>query len=81
MYSLLVEQWQVHVWEHIAKLYYSDLHFGLHQLPKLTVEHIQLKSFSKMKVNFVVSKITQLPKLSNGTIHQVKRMKRQSFVK
>ena len=42
------------LWEHIAKLYYSDLDFGLHQLPKLTVEHIQLKSFSKMKVSFAV---------------------------
>jgi hypothetical protein len=33
------------LWEHISKLYYSDLDFGLHQLPKLTVEHIQLKSY------------------------------------
>ena len=42
------------LWEHIAKLYYSDLDLGLHQLPKLTVEHIQLKSFAKMKVSFAV---------------------------
>ncbi len=42
------------LWEHIAKLYYSDLDVGLHQLPKLTVEHIQLKSFTKMKVSFAV---------------------------
>ena len=42
------------LWEHIAKLYYSDLDLGLHQLPKLTVEHIQLKSFAKMKVSLAV---------------------------
>ena len=42
------------LWEHIAKLYYLDLDFGLHQLPKLTVENIQLKSFAKMKVSFAV---------------------------
>ena len=42
------------LWEHIAKLYYSDLDSGLHQLPKLTVEHIALKSYSKMKVSMAV---------------------------
>ncbi len=42
------------LWEHIAKLYYSDLDLGLRQLPKLTVEHIQLKSFANMKVRFAV---------------------------
>ena len=33
------------LWEHIAKLYFSDLDCGLHQLPKLTVDHIQLVFF------------------------------------
>ena len=47
------------LWEHIAKLYYSDLDFGLHQLPKLTVEHIQLKSFAKMKVSFAVQVLSK----------------------
>ena len=42
------------LWEHIAKLYYSDLDSGLHQLPKLTVEHITLRSYSKMKVSMAV---------------------------
>ena len=42
------------LWEHIAKLYYLDLDFELYQLPKLTVENIQLKSFAKMKVSFAV---------------------------
>ncbi|CAB4007562.1 Hypothetical predicted protein [Paramuricea clavata] len=42
------------LWEHIAKLYYSDLDSGLHHLPKLTVDHIALKSYSKMKVSMAV---------------------------
>ena len=70
------------LWEHIAKLYYSDLDFGLHQLPKLTVEHIQLKSFAKMKVSFAVQVLSNtVAKLSNGTIHQVKQVKQPSFAK
>ena len=31
-----------------------DLDSGLHQLPKLTVDHIALKSYSKMKVSLAV---------------------------
>ena len=42
------------LWDHIAKLYYSDLDSGLHQLPKLTTDHIVLKSYSKMKVSLAV---------------------------
>jgi hypothetical protein len=42
------------LWDHIAQLYFSDLDCGLHQLPKLTADHINLKSFSKMKVSFAV---------------------------
>ena len=38
------------VWDHIAVMYHADLDQDLHQLPKLTVEHIHLTSFSKMKV-------------------------------
>jgi hypothetical protein len=45
---------QYMLWDHIAKLYYSDLDSGLHQLPKLTVDHIILKSYSKMKVSLAV---------------------------
>ncbi len=40
--------------DHVAQLYYSDLDSGLHQLPKLTVDHILLKSYSKMKVSLAV---------------------------
>ena len=42
------------LWDHIAKLYYSDLDSGLHQLPKLTTDHIVLKSNSKMKASLAV---------------------------
>ena len=40
------------LWNHIAEVYFSDLDHGLHQLPKLTAHHINLNSFSKMKVSF-----------------------------
>ena len=33
---------QYMIWDHVAKLYYSDLDCGLHQLPKLTADHIHL---------------------------------------
>ena len=39
------------IWPHISALYYADLDEGLHQLPKITPEHIDLTLFSKMKVN------------------------------
>ncbi len=38
------------VWDHIAATYNADLDRDLHQLPKLTVDHIYLNWFSKMKV-------------------------------
>ena len=38
------------LWSHITALYYADLEQDLHQLPKLTIDHINLASFSKMKV-------------------------------
>ena len=39
------------IWKHISALYHADLEQGLHQLPKITPDHINLTSFSKMKVN------------------------------
>ena len=39
------------MWKHISALYHADLEQGLHQLPKITPDHINLTSFSKMKVN------------------------------
>jgi hypothetical protein len=38
------------LFRHIAGLYYSDQEFGLHALPKFTLDHIVLTSYSKMKV-------------------------------
>jgi hypothetical protein len=39
------------LWKYISDLYYSDLELGLHQLPKLTAEHVMLTPYSKMRVN------------------------------
>jgi hypothetical protein len=39
------------LWKYISDLYYSDLELGLHQLPKLTIEHVMLTSYSKMRIN------------------------------
>ncbi len=36
------------IWRHISALYYADLDQGLHQLPKITPDHINLTSFSKI---------------------------------
>ena len=47
------------IWEHISKLYYADLEHGLHQLPKLTLEHVKLTSFSKMKVKLAAQTLSQ----------------------
>ena len=38
------------MFKHIADLFYSDQDFALHTLPKLSLDHIVLTSFSKMKV-------------------------------
>ena len=42
------------LWEHISRCYYADLDLGLHQLPTLTIEHINLTSNAKMRVNVAV---------------------------
>ena len=47
------------VWEHISRCYFTDLELGLHQLPKLTLEHINLTSFAKMKVNLAVQVLSK----------------------
>ena len=36
------------LWKYISDLYYSDLELGLHQLPKLTIDHVVLTPYSKM---------------------------------
>ena len=47
------------IWNHIAQLYHSDMEQALHQLPKLTPDHINLNSFSKMKVNLAVQVLSK----------------------
>jgi hypothetical protein len=45
------------MFRHIADLFYSDQEFALHTLPKLSLDHIVLTSYSKMKVclcNFIL---------------------------
>lgn len=39
------------LWQHIAQLYYQDIDSGLKLLPKLTYDHINLSSYSIMRVN------------------------------
>lgn len=45
--------------DHIAQLYHSDIEQALHQFPKLTLDHINLNSFSKMKVNLAVQVLSK----------------------
>ncbi len=52
------------LWEHISKIYFADLDCGLHQLPKLSVDHIVLKSFSKMKVKLAVQVMSKTVSLA-----------------
>lgn len=42
------------VFQHIADLFHSDQEFSLHTLPKLTLDHIVLIYFGKMKVKLAV---------------------------
>ena len=39
------------LWSHIAHLYYEDLESGLKLVNKLTSDHINLTSYSVMRVN------------------------------
>jgi hypothetical protein len=45
--------------QHVADLFYSDQDFSLHTLPKLTLDHITLTSFSKMKVKLAVQVLSK----------------------
>jgi hypothetical protein len=42
------------LFRHVADLFYSDQEFALHTLPKLSLDHIVLTSYSKMKVKLAV---------------------------
>lgn len=39
------------LWQHITHLFYQDMENGLKLLPRLTFEHINITSFSAMRVN------------------------------
>ena len=45
------------LFRHIADLFYSDQEFGLHTLPKLSLDHIVLTSYSMMKVKLATQVI------------------------
>jgi hypothetical protein len=45
------------LFSHIADLFYSDQEFALHTLPQLTLDHIVLTSYSKMKVKLAAQVI------------------------
>ena len=47
------------LFRHIADLFYKDQSAALHVLPKLTLEHIVLNSFSKMKVKLATQVLSQ----------------------
>ena len=47
------------LFKHIADLFYSDLDFSLHSLPKLTLDHIILTPYSKMKVKLAVQVLSK----------------------
>lgn len=42
-----------------SRSYYADLDMGLHQLPKLSIEHVNLTSYAKMKVNLAVQVVSK----------------------
>ena len=47
------------LFRHIADLFYSDQEFALHTLPKLTMDHIVLTSYSKMKVKLATQVLSK----------------------
>lgn len=47
------------MFRHIANLFYSDQEMALHSLPKLTLDHIMLTSYSKMKVKLATQVLSK----------------------
>ena len=47
------------LFKHIADLFYSDQDFALHSLPKLTLDHVILTPYSKMKVKLAVQVLSK----------------------
>ena len=46
-------------WQHIVRIHNKDLDDGLKELPKLTQDHINLSSYSKMTVRFAVQVLSE----------------------
>ena len=46
-------------WSHISKLFTDDLECGLHLIPKITADHIQLTSFSVMNVRLAAQVLSE----------------------
>ena len=40
------------LWQHITQMFFQDIDSGLRLLPKLTYDHINLNSYSVMRVSF-----------------------------
>ena len=47
------------LWSHISRLYYEDLECGLKLVNKLTSDHINLTSYSVMRVNLAVQVLSE----------------------
>ena len=47
------------LFRHIADLFYSDQEFSLHTLPKVSLDHIVLTSYSKMKVKLATQVLSR----------------------
>ena len=60
-------------WEHLRRLYKRRSSSGLTLLPKLTLEHLNLNSYSRMRVNLAaqVGIITLLHTLDSHNVKNV----------
>jgi hypothetical protein len=47
------------LFRHIADLFYSDQEFAFHTLPKLSLDHIVLTTYSKMKVKLATQVLSR----------------------
>ena len=58
------------LWNHVSKMFYTDIEDGLHLLPRISTDHIELTSYSVMRVNLashlIFSIIDQRGKLEQG---------------
>ena len=54
-----MEQWFFLLWLHIARLYYEDWESGLKLVNRLISDHINLTSYSVMRVNLVAQVLNE----------------------